>query len=250
MPQRLTLRACDLRRFPVETPHVSIYAGNPNAKSRGSRSWNPPFSTRCVAKSPSDSAGVGQRLWKTDSATAVTARTANIRIIGIDPGLRRTGWGVDRLRRGEASPSSLAASVVSDDDRKPGLDGFARSSTACRRCWRGLRPRRRPSSRLSSIATPSATLKLGQARGIALLVPALLGAHDRRICAQRGEEDRGRRRPWRQGPDQGHGEMPAAARRVRQRGRGRRARHRHHPCPFARAGGGSKPCVAAERAAP
>ena len=27
-------RACDLRRFPVETPHVSIYAGNPNAKSR------------------------------------------------------------------------------------------------------------------------------------------------------------------------------------------------------------------------
>jgi hypothetical protein len=33
-------------------------------------------------------------VWKTDPAAALTERTARIRIIGIDPGLRRTGWGV------------------------------------------------------------------------------------------------------------------------------------------------------------
>ena len=43
-----------------------------------------------------------------------------------------------------------------------------------------------------------ATLKLGQARGVAMLAPAMFGHHGRGIRAQPGEEDRGRRRPCRQ----------------------------------------------------
>ena len=46
---------------------------------------------------------------------------------------------------------------------------------ACRRCWRGWRRKRRPIEQTFVNRDAAATLKLGQARGIALLVPALLG---------------------------------------------------------------------------
>ena len=161
-----------------------------------------------------------------------------IRIIGIDPGLRRTGWGVIDFD-GVRLVYVACGSVVSDDAESLGrrlrqlFDGL--SEVLAR-----LSPLEAAIEQTFVNRDGSATLKLGQARGIAMLAPALARALNRRIRAEHGEEDGGRRRSRRQGPDQGDGEMPAAARGARQRRCRRRARHRHHPCPFAELGGGSK----------
>jgi crossover junction endodeoxyribonuclease RuvC len=96
-----------------------------------------------------------------------------IRIIGIDPGLRRTGWGIiesDGVRLGFVA----CGSVCSDDGEALGV--------RLRQLFDGLQE---VLTRLSPVEAAieqtfvnrdaSATLKLGQARGIAMLVPALLG---------------------------------------------------------------------------
>jgi crossover junction endodeoxyribonuclease RuvC len=95
-----------------------------------------------------------------------------IRIIGIDPGLRRTGWGIidtDGVRLGFVA----CGSVVSDEGKSLGV--------RLRQLFDGLQE---VLARLSPVEAAieqtfvnrdgSATLKLGQARGIAMLVPALL----------------------------------------------------------------------------
>lgn len=96
-----------------------------------------------------------------------------IRIIGIDPGLRRTGWGVidtDGTRLGFVA----CGAVVSDDGESLGL--------RLRQIFDGLQavlvdlsPKEAAVEQTFVNRDAAATLKLGQARGIALLVPALLG---------------------------------------------------------------------------
>ena len=96
-----------------------------------------------------------------------------IRIIGIDPGLRRTGWGVvdsDGVRLAFVA----CGAVVSDDGESLGC--------RLRQIYDGLQE---VLARLAPVEAAieqtfvnrdaAATLKLGQARGIALLVPALSG---------------------------------------------------------------------------
>ncbi|MGB3038388.1 MAG: crossover junction endodeoxyribonuclease RuvC, partial [Methyloceanibacter sp.] len=76
-----------------------------------------------------------------------------IRIIGIDPGLRRTGWGI----------------IDSDGVRLRQLfDGLQEVLAR-------LSPVEAAIEQTFVNRDASATLKLGQARGIAMLVPALLG---------------------------------------------------------------------------
>ncbi|MFO7477385.1 MAG: crossover junction endodeoxyribonuclease RuvC [Methyloceanibacter sp.] len=96
-----------------------------------------------------------------------------IRIIGIDPGLRRTGWGVidsDGVRLGFVA----CGSVTSEDGESLGLrlrqifDGL--SEVLAR-----LEPAEAAVEQTFVNRDAVATLKLGQARGIAMLVPALLG---------------------------------------------------------------------------
>jgi crossover junction endodeoxyribonuclease RuvC len=96
-----------------------------------------------------------------------------IRIIGIDPGLRRTGWGVidsDGVRLVYVA----CGSVVSDDGESLGsrlrqlFDGL--SEVLAR-----LSPLEAAIEQTFVNRDASATLKLGQARGIAMLAPALLG---------------------------------------------------------------------------
>jgi crossover junction endodeoxyribonuclease RuvC len=100
-------------------------------------------------------------------------KTATIRIIGIDPGLRRTGWGVidtDGVRLGFVA----CGSVMSDPGQSLGLrlrqifDGL--SEVLAR-----LEPEEAAVEQTFINRDAVATLKLGQARGIALLVPALSG---------------------------------------------------------------------------
>jgi crossover junction endodeoxyribonuclease RuvC len=96
-----------------------------------------------------------------------------IRILGIDPGLRRTGWGVigvdgNRLIHvgcgsvATAERADLAARLVQIHD------GLARVVEE-------FRPDEAAVEATFVNKDASATLKLGQARGVALLIPARAG---------------------------------------------------------------------------
>jgi crossover junction endodeoxyribonuclease RuvC len=124
-----------------------------------------------MAESVSDSSEWGDPLER--ALTEDLERPGTIRIIGIDPGLRRTGWGVidcDGVRLGFVA----CGSVVSDEERSLGarlrqiFDGLSQVLAE-------LAPAEAAIEQTFVNRDASATLKLGQARGIALLVPALAG---------------------------------------------------------------------------
>jgi crossover junction endodeoxyribonuclease RuvC len=96
-----------------------------------------------------------------------------MRIVGLDPGLRRTGWGIvesegNRLRY-------VAHGVIATE----------RSETTARRLtqiFRGVEevfdahaPDAAAIEEIFVNKNPGSTLKLGQARGVAMLVPAMRG---------------------------------------------------------------------------
>lgn len=99
--------------------------------------------------------------------------TRPIRILGIDPGLRRTGWGVIEIA-GNRLAFIGCGSVVSDDAAALALrlvaihDGLARVLDQ-------FRPDEAAVEATFVNKDAAATLKLGQARGIAMLVPARAG---------------------------------------------------------------------------
>jgi crossover junction endodeoxyribonuclease RuvC len=96
-----------------------------------------------------------------------------IRIIGIDPGLRVTGWGVvdsdgNRLRH-------VADGIVMTDSEESvplRLRALHEALTALIDLYQ---PREAAVEETYVNANATATLKLGYARGVALLVPALAG---------------------------------------------------------------------------
>jgi crossover junction endodeoxyribonuclease RuvC len=81
---------------------------------------------------------------------------STIRIIGIDPGLRRTGWGLV-----EAEGNALRF--------------VAAGTVRLAEVMRALDPDEAAVEQTFVNRDASATLKLGQARGVAMLVPALSG---------------------------------------------------------------------------
>jgi len=96
-----------------------------------------------------------------------------IRILGIDPGLRRTGWGVVDVM------GNALAFVAAGTIRAP-LDGeLAQRLVALHVGLTGIMREYGPDEAAVEQTfvnrDATATLKLGQARGIALLVPALAG---------------------------------------------------------------------------
>ena len=96
-----------------------------------------------------------------------------MRVLGLDPGLRRTGWGIveatgNRLRY-------MASGAVATDARK---------STAARltQLYEGVlkiidehRPHCAAVEEVFVNKNPGTTLKLGQARGVVMLAPAMRG---------------------------------------------------------------------------
>jgi crossover junction endodeoxyribonuclease RuvC len=96
-----------------------------------------------------------------------------IRIIGIDPGLRRTGWGIVETLGN--SLRFVAAGTVRSDDK-------AALASRLRQLHDGLvavlhehMPYEAAVEATFVNKDAAATLKLGQARGVAMLVPALAG---------------------------------------------------------------------------
>jgi crossover junction endodeoxyribonuclease RuvC len=99
--------------------------------------------------------------------------TAAIRIIGIDPGLRRTGWGLV-----ESQANSLrfvAAGTIRSDDKADLAARLCQLHDGLAAIVRAHTPDEAAVEQTFVNRDASATLKLGQARGVAMLVPALAG---------------------------------------------------------------------------
>jgi crossover junction endodeoxyribonuclease RuvC len=99
--------------------------------------------------------------------------TGPIRILGIDPGLRRTGWGVIAIE-GNRLSFLACGSLATDDDAALALRLLA-IHDGLRRVVADHAPDEAAVEATFVNKNPAATLKLGQARGIAMLVPALAG---------------------------------------------------------------------------
>jgi len=96
-----------------------------------------------------------------------------IRIIGIDPGLRRTGWGVV-----ESLGNSLrfvASGTVRSDDKADLASRLCQLHDGLAEVLHFHMPHEAAVEATFVNKDATATLKLGQARGIAMLVPARAG---------------------------------------------------------------------------
>ena len=96
-----------------------------------------------------------------------------IRIIGIDPGLRRTGWGV--IESAGNSLHFVAAGTVTSDDKLDLASRLRQLHEGLSAVLHQMMPDEAAVEHTFVNKDAAATLKLGQARGIALLVPAQAG---------------------------------------------------------------------------
>ena len=96
-----------------------------------------------------------------------------IRILGVDPGLRRTGWGV--IDVSGTRLSFVAAGVVTPDETLPLAKRLAALHAGLMAVVEVHWPHEAAVEETFVNTNPHSTLKLGQARGIAMLVPALAG---------------------------------------------------------------------------
>ena len=96
-----------------------------------------------------------------------------IRILGIDPGLRRTGWGVVAIDGNRLS--FLACGSLATDDTAALAVRLVAIHDGLRRVVDEFGPDEAAVEATFVNKDATATLKLGQARGIAMLVPAAAG---------------------------------------------------------------------------
>jgi len=96
-----------------------------------------------------------------------------IRILGIDPGLRRTGWGVIDVDGNRLI--HVACGSVASDDKAALAQRLVELHVGLTRVVEEFRPAEAAVEATFVNKDASAALKLGQARGIALLVPASAG---------------------------------------------------------------------------
>jgi crossover junction endodeoxyribonuclease RuvC len=100
-------------------------------------------------------------------------RESVIRIIGIDPGLRRTGWGVVETLGN--SLRFVGSGTVASDARLDLASRLRQLHDGLAAIIHEFRPDEAAVEHTFVNKDATATLKLGQARGIAMLVPALAG---------------------------------------------------------------------------
>jgi len=99
--------------------------------------------------------------------------TRPIRILGIDPGLRRTGWGVIEAEGNRLV--HIACGSLTTDDQATLAERLVTIHDGLAAVVAEHRPDEAAVEATFVNKDATATLKLGQARGIALLVPALAG---------------------------------------------------------------------------
>ncbi|HET9534754.1 MAG TPA: crossover junction endodeoxyribonuclease RuvC [Mesorhizobium sp.] len=96
-----------------------------------------------------------------------------IRIIGIDPGLRRTGWGIVETLGN--SLRFIASGTVRSDEKTDLASRLCQLHDGLTAILHEHQPHEAAVEATFVNKDASATLKLGQARGIAMLVPARAG---------------------------------------------------------------------------
>ena len=96
-----------------------------------------------------------------------------IRILGIDPGLRRTGWGIVEISGNRLA--FLGCGRVETDDRQALAARLATIHAGLARVIAQFAPQEAAAEATFVNKDAAATLKLGQARGVALLAAAQAG---------------------------------------------------------------------------
>ncbi len=96
-----------------------------------------------------------------------------MRLIGLDPGLRNTGWGVIDVTDNRLS--HVANGVVGTDARRSLAERLVQLEEGLVAVIERFAPGEAAVEETFVNRNPGSTLKLGQARGIALLVPARAG---------------------------------------------------------------------------
>ena len=96
-----------------------------------------------------------------------------IRILGIDPGLRRTGWGLIDVEGNRLI--HVACGSILSNDKASLAERLVQIHDGLTRIVEEFRPAEAAVENTFVNKDAVATLKLGQARGIALLIPARAG---------------------------------------------------------------------------
>jgi crossover junction endodeoxyribonuclease RuvC len=99
--------------------------------------------------------------------------TQSIRILGIDPGLRKTGWGM--IAQQGTRLSFLGCGAVTSDSALSLAERLRQLHDGLARVIVEWTPDEAAVEETFVNKDAQATLKLGHARGVALLVPALAG---------------------------------------------------------------------------
>lgn len=99
--------------------------------------------------------------------------TGNVRVLGIDPGLQRTGWGVIEISGTRLS--HIANGTVASDNKRDMAERLHQLHEGLSEVLAEWTPHTAAVEETFVNKNPSSTLKLGQARGIALLAPAMVG---------------------------------------------------------------------------
>lgn len=96
-----------------------------------------------------------------------------MRLLGLDPGLRTTGWGI--VEAVDNRLSFVAEGQVTSRPDRPLAQRLAELHDGLQAVLAEWRPAEAAVEETFVNRNPTSTLKLGQARGVALLVPALAG---------------------------------------------------------------------------
>ena len=96
-----------------------------------------------------------------------------MRILGIDPGLTHTGWGIiDYVGN---TPRHIANGVITTSPKQKSAERLARILNELKQVIAVWNPQEAAIEETFVNANPASALKLGQARGVALAVPAMAG---------------------------------------------------------------------------
>src|SRR5580765_2030954 len=113
------------------------------------------------------------RLWRYHCAMTSPPIRQPVRIIGIDPGLRRTGWGVIETEGNRLI--FIGCGSVEPADNLPLASRLLAIHEGLAAVLGDLKPAEAAVEQTFVNKDGVATLKLGQARGVAMLAPAMFG---------------------------------------------------------------------------
>ncbi len=96
-----------------------------------------------------------------------------MRIIGIDPGLQRTGWGLIDVQGNKLT--HISHGVITTGTKAPTAERLAKIFDELTQQMQIWQPQEAAIEEVFVNKNPASSLKLGLARGVALMAPAKLG---------------------------------------------------------------------------